>query len=187
MFFPIFIVKKLNNFRIKIEQCLFVCLTLHLSVCPLPFCHVLWHPHISAKNKDIATKTRRIWSLGSTKYIHDIKGWPCPPGLRSGTLLNVLQVPPWRTPHSWHTSKKDINTKLSGYHPLGQTRSSMTSRMTLSSKFLVRNPRHPPSTPMKDPPIFDTLPINWMYHNFSGEGGFCPLFWHYSTYYRQLR
>ena len=31
------------------------------------------------------------------------QGWPCPPSLQSGTL-NVLQVPPLLTPHSWHTS-----------------------------------------------------------------------------------
>ena len=46
------------------------------------------------------------------------QGWLCPPCLLSGTL-NILQVPPWRTPHSWHTSNKGINTKLSWYLPLG--------------------------------------------------------------------
>ena len=37
---------------------------------------------------------------------------------------------PMNDPHSWHNFNKNINTKLSGYLPLGQTRSSMTSWMT---------------------------------------------------------
>ena len=40
--------------------------------------------------------------------------WPCPPSLQSGTL-NVLQVPPLRTTHSYHTSFKDMNIQISGY------------------------------------------------------------------------
>ena len=55
-------------------------------------------------------------------------GWPFPPSLWSGTL-NVLQVPPFLTPHSWHTSNKDINTKLSGYLPWGLPRSSMNYKV----------------------------------------------------------
>ena len=43
--------------------------------------------------------------------------WPCPPFLRSGTP-NVLQVPAFLAPPSWHTSNWDINTKFSGYLPL---------------------------------------------------------------------
>ena len=35
--------------------------------------------------------------------------WPCHPSILSGTVY-ILQVPPWRTPHSWHTLNKDINT-----------------------------------------------------------------------------
>ena len=77
------------------------------------------------------------------------QGWPCPRSVLSGTL-NVLHVPPWRTPHSWHKSNKDVNMKVLGYLPLGQTRSSMASRMRLSSKSPFRNPQRPPSTPMKD-------------------------------------
>ena len=42
---------------------------------------------------------------------------------------------------------KDNDTKLSGYDPWGLSRSSMSSRMTLSSKSPVRNPQRPPSTP----------------------------------------
>ena len=80
------------------------------------------------------------------------QGWPCPPSLWSGTL-NFLQVPPFLTPHSWHTSNKDINMKMSGYLPWGQTRSSMTSRVTLSFKSPVRNFQCPPSTPILEPPF----------------------------------
>ena len=52
--------------------------------------------------------------------------WPYPPCLRSGTL-NVLQVPPFLTPPSWHTSKWDITTKFSGCHHRGKRISFMTS------------------------------------------------------------
>ena len=48
---------------------------------------------------------------------------------------------------------KDNDRKLSGYDPWGLTRSSMSSRMTLSSKSCVRNPQRPPSTPLPDPPF----------------------------------
>ena len=51
------------------------------------------------------------------------------------------------------TEHKDNNTKLSGYDPWGQTRSSLTSSVTLSSKSPVRNPQRPPCTTMKDPPF----------------------------------
>ena len=74
---------------------------------------------------------------------------------------------PLLDPPSWHTSNEDINTKLSGYLPGGKIRSSMTSRMTLSSKSLVRNPQRPPSTPFW-PPIPDTLLIKISTRNFQG-------------------
>ena len=45
---------------------------------------------------------------------------------------------------------KDNDTKLSGYDPWGVPSTSMTSGMTLSSKSPVRNPKRPPSTPIKD-------------------------------------
>ena len=55
--------------------------------------------------------------------------------------------------HPYISAKnKDNDTKLSGYDPWGLTRSSMSSRMTLSSKPPVRNPQRPPSTPFLDPP-----------------------------------
>ena len=79
------------------------------------------------------------------------QGWPCLPCLRSGTL-NVLQVPPFLTPPSWHTSDWDINTKFSGYVPWGEKTSFMTSWMTLSSMSPIRNPQRPLSTPLLDPP-----------------------------------
>ena len=59
--------------------------------------------------------------------------WSCHPSILSETI-NVLKVPPQWTPHSWHTSNEDINTKPSENIPWAHTRSSMTSRLTLSSK-----------------------------------------------------
>ena len=50
-------------------------------------------------------------SCGLIKSKQDLpwqQGWPCPPSLRTGTL-NILQVPPCLTTHSWHTSDKDIH------------------------------------------------------------------------------
>ena len=67
------------------------------------------------------------------------QGWPCPPSLHSGTLI-VLLVPPFLTPHSWHTSNKYINIQILGYLPWGKIRSSMTSGITMSSISMVRNP-----------------------------------------------
>ena len=37
------------------------------------------------------------------------------------------QVPSFLTPHSWHTSNKDINTKLSGYLPWDKMKSSLSN------------------------------------------------------------
>ena len=54
------------------------------------------------------------------------------------------------------TEHEDNNMKLSRYDPWGQIRSSMTSRMTLSSKCPVKNPQCPPSTPKKDPHSWHT-------------------------------
>ena len=48
---------------------------------------------------------------------------------------------------------KDNEMKVSGYDPWGLPRSSMLSRMTLSSKSSIRNPQRPPSTPLLDPPF----------------------------------
>ena len=55
-------------------------------------------------------------------------------------------------PPSWHTSNWDINTKFSGFLPRGKKTSFMTSGMTRSSMSPVRNPQHPPSTPLIEPP-----------------------------------
>ena len=49
------------------------------------------------------------------------------------------------------TEHEDNKTKLSGYDTWGQTRSSMTSRMTLSSKSPVRNLQCPPCPPFLTP------------------------------------
>ena len=50
------------------------------------------------------------------------------------------------------TKDRDNDTKSSGYDPWGPKRSSMMSKMTLSSKSRVRNPQCPPSTPLLVPP-----------------------------------
>ena len=90
------------------------------------------------------------------------QGWPCPPSLASGTL-NILQVPPFLTspPPSWHTSNKDIATKFSGYLSGSRIWSSMTSRMTMSSKYLIRNPQRPLSPPFLTPPYLTHF--QWRY------------------------
>ena len=63
---------------------------------------------------------------------------------------------------------KDNDTKPSGYDPWGLPRSSRLSKMTLSSKSHVRNPQRPPSTPLLDPLIPDTLLIKISTQNFQG-------------------
>ena len=63
------------------------------------------------------------------------------------------------------TGKKDNDMKLSGYDPCGLPRTFITSWMTLSSKSLIRNPQHPPSTPFFTP-IPDTLLITISTQNF---------------------
>ena len=57
---------------------------------------------------------------------------------------------------------EDIDTKLYIYDPLG------LPSISLSSKSSVRNPKHHPSTHMKekDPPFPDTLPIKISVQNF---------------------
>ena len=67
-------------------------------------------------------------------------------------------------PPSWHTSNEDIDMKLSGYLPLGQTWSSMTSRMTLSST----SPGSSSKYPHEGPPILDTLLMKILTWNFQG-------------------
>ena len=84
------------------------------------------------------------------------QGWLCCPCLQSGTL-NILQVPPFLTPPSWHTSNKDINTKFSGYLSWARIWSPMTSRMTMSSMSLIRTPQCPPTPPhFLDHPFWHT-------------------------------
>ena len=105
-----------------------------------------WH----TSNWDINTKFSGYLPWGK-KHHSWCQEWLCPPCLWSGTL-NVLQVPPFLTPPSWHTSDWDINTKFSGYVPWGEKTSFMTSWMTLSSMSPIRNPQRPLSTPLLDPP-----------------------------------
>ena len=84
------------------------------------------------------------------------QGWQCLPSPQSGTL-NILQIPPCRTPNSWDTFNQYINMKLLGYLTLGEIRSSMTLRMTMSSMSPIRNLQCPPSIPMKDHPFLTQL------------------------------
>ena len=53
----------------------------------------------------------------------------------------------------------------------------MTSGMTLSSMSPVRNPQHPPSTPLLDLPLLGTLLIEISTQNFQGmlQSNVCPL------------
>ena len=46
--------------------------------------------------------------------------------------------------------KKDNDTKLSAYDPFNIPSTSITSMMTLSKKYPVRNHQHPPSIPILD-------------------------------------
>ena len=117
----------------KFAKCLCVCDVLWQT----------WHTLITQTKIKILTQNFQNMILGVYQVHPYGQVWPCPPSLRSGTL-NFLQVPPFLTPHSWHTSNKDINTKLSGYLSLGQTRSSMTFNSTL------RNHQCPSSTPIKE-------------------------------------
>ena len=91
--------------------------------------------------------------------------------------LQCQQSTPLLDPPSWHTSNCDINTKFSGYLPWGKRTSEMTSGMTLSSMSQVRNPQHPPSTPLLDLPLLGTLLIEISTQNFQGmlQSNFCPL------------
>ena len=67
---------------------------------------------------------------------------------------SVVRSPQWlpkipnSCPPSWYTSNKYINAKLSVYIFQGQTRSYMTSRLSLFSKYLVRKPQCHPSAPI---------------------------------------
>ena len=99
--------------------------------------------------------------------IYDIKDDPVLQVSRQEPSMSS-NSPPYCPHPSWCTSNWDIKTKLSGYLPWGKIRSFMTSRMTISSKYPVRNPQCPTSTPMKDPPLLDTLIIKISTRNFQG-------------------
>ena len=68
---------------------------------------------------EISTRNFQGIFLGVKKHYSWRQEQPCPPCVRSGTL-NVLQVPPFLTPPSWHTYNWDINTNFSGYLPYGK-------------------------------------------------------------------
>ena len=101
---------------------------------------------------EISTQNFQVIFLGVKEHHSWRQEWPCHQCLQSGTL-NVLQVPPFLTPPSWHTSNWDIHTKFSGYLPGGKKTSFMTSGMILSSMSPVRNPKCPRSIPLLDPPF----------------------------------
>ena len=50
-----------------------------------------------------------------------------------------------------------MGTKFSGYLPLGKKTSFVMSGMTMSSMSLIRNSQCPPSTPLLDPPSWQTF------------------------------
>ena len=80
-------------------------------------------PSWPSSNWDINTKFSGYLPWGK-KHHSWHQEWPSPPCLRSGTL-NVLQVPAFLTPPSWHTSNWDINTKFSAYLPWSLPKSSI--------------------------------------------------------------
>ena len=119
---------------------------------------------------EISTQNFQGIFLGVNKHHSWCQEWPCSPCLRSETL-NVLQVPPFLTPPSWHTSNWDINMKFSGYLPCGKKTSFMTSGMTISPMSPVRNRQCPPSTPLLDPSWHTS---NWYINRkFSGYLPWC--------------
>ena len=64
------------------------------------------------------------------------------------------------------SQNKDNDTKFSGYDPWGLSRSSMLSRMTLSSVSPVRNPQRPPSPPLLDPPFLTHFWLSYQHEIF---------------------
>ena len=99
-----------------------------------------WH----TSNWEINSKFLYIF-LGVKKHHSWHQESPSHPFCWSGTL-NVLQVPPFLTPPSWHTSNWDINTKLSGYLPWRLSKSSIDC-MVIEPKAQVmgRRPTQQPS------------------------------------------
>ena len=74
--------------------------------------------------------------------------------------LSLCHVFFTKTTNIYISAKNDDNdTKPSGYDPWGPPRSYMVSRTTLSSMSPVWNPQCPPSTPLLDPPSWQTS--NW--------------------------
>ena len=108
-----------------------------------PSTFLLDPPFLTPFYEDINTKFSGYITFGQTRSYMTSKIT-----LSSKSLVRnpqCLQVPSYLTRHSLHTSNTDIHTKFSGHLSQGQTRSSMTSRMTQSSKSLAMNPQYPPS------------------------------------------
>ena len=111
------------------------------------------HPYISAKNKDIDTKLSGYdpWGLPSTSTTSRMTlSSKSPVRNNQGPPSTPMKDPPILDPILIMISKQNFQG-IFLWVIQGQTRSSMTSRMTLSSKSPVRNPQRPPSSPMMDP------------------------------------
>ena len=123
--------------------------------CFVTFCVPFFQTLIILPKVKIMPQNFQHMMLGVYPVHQERHGWPCHPGLRSGTF-NVLQVTPFLTPPSWHTSNWDINTKFSGYLPKDQIGSWKTSRMILSSKSPVRSPQRSPTPSFLTPHYWHT-------------------------------
>merc|ERR1712082_590105 len=74
---------------------------------------------------------------------------------------------PTKTTNLYISAKNKHNaTKPSGYDPWTLPRSSMASRMTLSSKPPVRKPQGPSSTPLLDPPFLTHFQYRYQHEIF---------------------
>ena len=100
---------QLNNLHIYFSL---VCLNLCMSVCMSRFGYVFqalkFQPMIKIMPQNFQDMILEVYTVHQECHI-----WPCHPLLLSGSL-NVLQVPPFMTPPSWHTSNLDINMKIFG-------------------------------------------------------------------------
>ena len=105
--------------------------------------------------------------LGVYPVHQEPHGGPCHPRVMSGTL-NVLQVPPFLTPPSWHTSDWAINTKLSGYLPWGKKNIIHDVRnnhvLHVSGQEASTSSKYLPTWL----PLLDTLLIEMSTQNFQG-------------------
>ena len=99
--------------------------------------HHNYHHHLPSSHHHHHHHHRHLHQTTSLLY-------PCIPYI-SVTFFEKKTTNPYIS-----AKNKDNDTKLSGYDPWGLPRSSMLSRMTLSSECPIRNPQHPKSTPLLD-------------------------------------